>query len=405
MSSINGPGLHISADVQRITATRGDHTPPSTPPAPSDTSKTSATAHIRSRSSSSVISSLDEEVRADIASGCLNSKKPLEFPVDVELDYDQAGLESELGRGVWSIVSKAVARQRTSTFPMTPPSSPATRSRVFAVKAPLRRDAHAILHAEALALTLISLTPGAERYIVPFHGFITASSSVVMSAVPHTLSTHIEEKAILARTEQSTRTMFDPVLGMLQWKDLAGKLITGLYWLHDQALFVHGDAKPHNILLQPCFSGSGSGCDEFPFRPLFADFSSTHDVSFPSRLPTHTKTAAFTPPFTAPELLSLPSISAGDAPPTPASDVFSLAVTLLAAATGDLLLYPGTNKMQRLAMAREGHRIIEFVRSGDNGCRVPRDGIVENVINPAIVKDADARIMPAAWLELVEALA
>ena len=401
MSSMDGPRLHIGAGLNRIAATCRHHTPPSTPPGPSDTPKTGSTIRSRSRSTFSVVCSVDEETRADIASVCLNLRRPLEFPVDVELDSHQSDHQAVLGRGVWSIVSKAVARERTSTSPMTPPSSPATRSRIFAVKSPLRRDAHGVLHAEALAMTLISLTPGAERCIIPFHGFITASSSIVMTAVPLTLSTHIEEKAIRARKEQSTKTVFDPILGMPHWKDLARKLIAGLCWLHDEAQFVHGDVKPHNILLQPCFSHLG--CDELPFRPLFADFSSAHDMSFPLRLPTDAKAAAFTPPFTAPELLSLPSISATGAPPTPASDVFSLAVTLLAAATGDLLLYPGTNKMQRLAMAREGHRILEFVRSGDSGCRVPRDGVVENVINPAIVKDADARISPAAWLRLVEA--
>ena len=90
--------------------------------------------------------------------------------------------------------------------------------------------------------------------------------------------------------------------------------------------------------------------------------------------------------------------------PTPESDVFSLAVTLLAAATGDLLLYPGANHFQRLAMAREGHRVIEFARSGPNGSRIPRNGIVEQIIKPAIVKEPSQRIKPADWVNLIESI-
>ena len=80
-------------------------------------------------------------------------------------------------------------------------------------------------------------------------------------------------------------------------------------------------------------------------------------------------------------------------------------MTLLAAATGDLLLYPGTSNMQRLAMAREGHRVIEFARSGAHGSRVPRNGLVEQIIKPALVKDPAERISPTDWLDLVEGLA
>ncbi|RMJ22665.1 Protein kinase domain-containing protein [Aspergillus sp. HF37] len=229
-----------------------------------------------------------------------------------------------------------------------------------------------------------------------------------MSAVPQQLSTYIEDKATLARKNMSTKTMFDPVLGMGQWQDLAGKLIAGLSWLHNEAQVVHGDIKPHNILLRPCPIAAAPGHDNFPFEPLFADFSSAHDLACPSTTGENgggTSMAALTPPFTAPEFLVLSSLASSDAVPTTASDVFSMAITLLAAATGDLLLYPGSNNMQRLAMAREGHNVLDFVRSGGNGCRVPRNGAVEQTIKPGITKDPAQRILPETWLGLVQNLA
>lgn len=332
-------------------------------------------------------------------------KTPLEFSEDLKLRKDSAGYPVELGRGAWSTVYMAETCELIETPQPTPPSSPASDNRIFAVKSPHRGDAPLVLHAEALALTRISLTLGSEDYVVPFHGYVPSSNSIVMSAIPQSLSNYIEDKGTLARKNLSSKTMFDPVLGMGQWQDLARKLITGLSWLHNEAHVVHGDVKPHNILLRPC-STLGAELDKFPFEPLFADFSSAHDLACPST--THenrgTSMAAMTPPFTAPEFLVLSSLSCFEAVPTTASDVFSMAITLLAAATGDLLLYPGSNKMQRLAMAREGHIALEFVRSSGNGCRVPRNGLVEQAIKPAIVKDPNQRILADAWLPLVESL-
>jgi serine/threonine protein kinase len=335
-----------------------------------------------------------------------DQKTPLEFPEDLEFQNHPAGRPVELGRGAWSAVYMAVSRIPTRTSLPTPPSSPASGSRVLAVKSPHRSDAIPVLQAEGLVLTRISLTPGSGSHVVPFHGYIGSSNSIVMSAVPQQLSTYIEDKATLARKNMSTKTMFDPVLGMSQWQDLAGKLIAGLSWLHNEAQVVHGDMKPHNILLRPC-STAEPGHGNFPFEPLFADFSSAHDLACPSTTGENggTSMAALTPPFTAPEFLVLSSLASSDAVPTTASDVFSMAITLLTAATGDLLLYPGSNNMQRLAMAREGHRVLDFVRSGDNGCRVPRNGAVEQTIKPGITKDPAQRILSDAWLGLVRNLA
>lgn len=332
-----------------------------------------------------------------------NILTPLRFTDDLEVCHDDKDRAIEFGRGVWSIVYKALSKPSTTGPVHTPPSSPVTSSRVYAVKAPLRRDARPVLKAEALILTRLNLIPGYERHVVPFHGLHSDSDALVMSAVPLALCTFIEEKADLARKQLSTATMFDPVQGTESWRDLARKLISGLAWLHQIAGVIHGDIKPHNLLLRPIATDK-SGADDshaFPYEPLLADFSSAVDIPSDTSMEvdsSRSSMSAFTPPFTAPELLA--SLTSGDVTPTPASDIFSLAATLLAAATGDLLLYPGSSNMQRLAMAREGHRILEFTRSGNNGCRAPRNGFVEKLLLPAVAKDPLQRINVKEWVAL-----
>lgn len=328
---------------------------------------------------------------------------PLEFLQDLELRRDASGKLMEYGRGAWSVVYMALSRSSSQTSGSTPPASPATANRVLAVKTPIRRDAHSILQAEALILTRLNRTPGHERHIIQFHGYISSSHSIVMSAVPLALSTYIEYRASTARQNFSTRTMFDPVLGIAQWRDLSKKLIESLDWVHNHAHVVHGDIKPHNILLRPRQNEEDDNDGGFPYDPVFVDFSSSHvfspDAMFKSPL---TAMSALTPPFTAPELLSVSSLKSPGVISTTASDVFSLAVTLLAAATGDLLLYPGLNSMQRLAMSRDGHRVLDYVRSGSNGSRIPRNGLVEKTLKPAVSKDPNDRITAQDWLSLVD---
>lgn len=394
-----------SAPVPPLTVVAG-LTPPVTPTIADDCHSCGTRTAGSSRSSSFI--SQDGEKPQDLYQDGIHLSSPLQYTDELEFQHDPKGRPIEFGRGVWSVVYKASSSPSSKSPLMTPPSSPAGGGRVVAVKYPVRRDAHAVLDAEALALTRLSQVQGSQRHIIPFHGYIPESHSIVMSAVPLSLSTYIEEKADLAQKHKTTRTMFDPVEGMAQWQDLVKKLVTGLRWLHTECLIVHGDIKPHNILLKSRPVENDTNSNGVPFDPLFADFSSAHNISGSSlsaEKETGTSLTALTPPFAAPELLSVSSLTSPGTGPTPASDVFSLAVTLLAAATGDLLLYPGTSNMQRLAMAREGHRVIDFARSGPNGSRVPRNGSVERVLKPAVVKDPSQRIQPNEWADLVAAVA
>ncbi|KAL4779373.1 kinase-like domain-containing protein [Aspergillus varians] len=344
-----------------------------------------------------------------LLSPVISGSDPPQFVDELEYQLDVRGRPILFGSGAWSVVYKAFASPRASkpirpfTPPSSPPCSPTPVSRLVAVKSPGRRDARAVLHAEALALARASSIPDSEHYIVPFHGYIADSSSIIMSAIPLSLSTYIEDKARIAQQNFSTRTMFDPAVGGSQWHDLAKKLIASLSWLHSSAQIVHGDIKPQNILLQPRTSlDDGIDSTEFPYEPLLADFSSSYSITASDK-PTGTSLSAVTPPYTAPELLR--SLSSPDVIPAPTSDVFSLAVTLLAAATGDLLIYSGFNAGQRLMCAKNGHHVIEFARSGGNGTRIPKNGIVEKIVKPAIAKEPAERITPGAWLKMAQTVA
>ncbi|CAG7938020.1 unnamed protein product [Penicillium salamii] len=315
------------------------------------------------------------------------------FTDDLEICRDSNDRQIEFGRGVWSTVYKARSTP-TQPFLGTPPSSPVTAAQVFAVKAPLRRDARPVLKAEAATLTRLTHINGHELHIVPYHGFHTELCALVLSAIPLSLATYTEDQAELSRKRTGLKTMFEPVQGSEAFKDLAKKLITGLNWLHDTAGVVHGDIKPQNILLRESHG-------PFPFEPLFIDFSATVEITSDDEPldTTRASMSSFTPPFTAPEMLA--SLMCSEMAPTAASDVFSLAATLLAVATGDLLLYSNMNHRLRLEMARAGHQIIDFTRGGMSGCRVPKNGFVERIVKPAVVKDPKMRIATADWMKLV----
>ncbi|KAL6240158.1 hypothetical protein BDW75DRAFT_197117 [Aspergillus navahoensis] len=343
-----------------------------------------------------------------VAGICCSNKavavsSPPQFPDQLEYQLDEEGRRTTFGSGAWSVVYKAFASPYTSNpiRPFTPPSSPNPPGRLVAVKSPGRRDACPVMYAEALALTRASSTPGSEHYIVPFHGYIADSSSIVMSAIPLALSSYIEDKARIAQQNFSIRTMHEPVLGMAQWHDLVKKLIKSLSWLHSNAQIVHGDIKPHNILLRPRISlDNDIDSAEFPYEPLLADFSSSYSIAASgTEIPTNACLSAVTTPFTAPELLK--ALRSPDIIPEPASDVFSLAVTLLGAATGDILIYSGLHPTLRIQCAKDGHLIIDWARQcGTNGTRVPPNGVVEKIVKPAVAKVPAERITAHAWMDM-----
>ena len=341
-----------------------------------------------------------------IGTNVTNPESPVEAyatecPFEIEYLKDERGRNAIFGTGAWSTVYKAITHSRSTTFTasLTPPPSPTiVAPALVAVKKPARRDAIEILKNEARTISYLWRMPESQKYVVPFYGVVD-EATIVMGALPFSLEDHIRKCAMTASQNFSTSTMTNPVLGSsARWFDLAQKLIMALAWLHNEAQVVHGDIKPGNILLSQVRGFS----NDITFEPVFADFSSSqrldHEQTTPNTL------SAVTREYTAPELLSSKVLRDPESTATTASDVFSMALTLLVAATGQLLVYSGS-VFQRQAMATQGWMVLSHVRNGDGGTRVPRCGIVERVLERAVLKADMGRVTAQQWLGLIETFA
>jgi len=314
-------------------------------------------------------------------------------------------LTTVYGRGAWSAVYRAVEDPESEpslSSPLTPPTSPSQlretgpTARIIAVKTPIRRDAYPVLSHEARVLTYLSTPALVSAPLVSFLGFDVATNSIVMASEPLTLEAHARTALKNARENFTTRTMFDPVIGMAAWKELARGLTHGLNWLQERCC-VHGDVKPGNILLSP-------SCDsELGYRPLYCDFSSSHILSpafttAPMALPND----AITPAFTAPELLA--GYRKAESPTSPpvanfATDVFSLGVTLIAAAIGESPYESARGEMQRLVMVKEG-KPLAFARGTEQGTRIMKGREVERWVEGAVRKEGRWKV--GEWVEMLE---
>lgn len=323
--------------------------------------------------------------------------------------YQLAGSASagfhEYGRGVWSVVYRAIEtadKVPTTNTPLTPPTSPPSSPAqpgvhgMLAVKAPSRRDAHKILEQEARVLTYLHSFPKASDHLVPFYGYDQAQSSLILGPIPLNLETRAKTAGATARINFSTRTMFDPVIGVAEWAHLAVGLIDGLAFLH-AANCVHGDIKPANVLLH------SSATSNF-FLPVFCDFSSAHVIasSDPHQGEIEEEieqVSAVTADYASPELLTSLQRHVG-AFVTPASDVFALATTLLMAAIGDSPYAGARMEVQKLSMAKEG-RPLDFARNGNAASRIMKGKMVEKVVTGGVAREVGKRLTAAEWKTIV----
>ena len=311
--------------------------------------------------------------------------------------------KEEFGRGVWSVVYRAIEVSPTyPAAPLTPPTSPTSvgrsglSKRVLAVKAPSRRDADKILDHEARILTYLHSFRKASDYLTPFHGYDQARHSIILSAIPLNLDTHVKAAAVTARANFSTRTMFDPVVGTKEWSSLATALISGLSFLHSSHCN-HGDIKPANILLQPStLNNDNNSCKE-SYTPLYCDFSSSLITSDPAP----SEISALTQDYSSPELLASLTNPSVPTLPTAAADVYALAVTLLFAAIGESPYAGAKMEVMKLSMAREG-RPLQFAKAGEQAARVRKGGTVERCLSGAVAKDVAVRWGVERWREEVE---
>ena len=313
-------------------------------------------------------------------------------------------LQGTLGHGVWSTVYNAseVSATPSTVLPPSPPTTPArsrsgsSKEEVLAVKTLARRDGRKVLEKEARILTYLHYDAKAGNFLVPFHGFDHTRCSIILGAVPLSLQDHVKNMAGKApvRTTTTTSTMFDPVIGALQWADLATSLINGLSFLQSKKC-VHGDIKPANILLRPDSEGNNR------MTPLYCDFSSSHVLSRSSSSSTDAtqieEVSAVTTDYAAPELLeSFHHRNRNRAVATFTSDIFALAVTLIVAATGESPYAGAQMELQKVSMAREGAP-LGFARGGAQAARVMSHKAVDMALSGALEKDPGKRVDVEEW--------
>ena len=390
----------------------GEHgalTPPATPQRPRNKRGSISADAIESLSSIGV--SLGAKP-ADILDFLAEQAKE-EVPVPArspKLYTKRYTIHEELGYGVWSTVYSASEIPEPGAFPPSPPTSPLngakpspnTNQKVLAIKKPSRRDAYPVLESEARILTYLhSHPPDSTDHIVPFRGWEPATHSIILTAIPLSLETHAQ--TLKKTTPLTTKTMFDPILGFPTWNHLATSLVAGLSFLHSHRC-VHGDIKPANILLLRPSTSPNDDEGIQTLTPLFCDFSSSHILPDPESNPDSGSQSSSSPPlisavtpeYTAPELLS--ALARSNEPiATYASDVFSLAVTLLFAALGESPYACCRMEMQRLGAAREGSP-LEFARRGESAGRVRG---VERWVKGGLRREVEGRWKAEEWKDVL----
>lgn len=329
------------------------------------------------------------------------------FPAD-SLDYELSK-EKKLGSGRWSTVyfaTSVLASTNPSIDMITPPTTP-TRSRrsnsfpkprpeFYAVKVAANRSSIKALKEEATILSHLSLFSGCEKHIVPFHGYDIRNDSLIFSALPASLEDLVRNE--LSRLDEASRVI---KLASI-FPHMAKSLTSSLAWLH-AANVVHADLKPANILLRPDLPvAPGTSLLDVSCTPVLADFTSSFRADVKTTSATSSAMGGGTYDFLSPELLARPY-----PPPTAASDVYALAITLLDIMIGASPYASAQgNRFHLLEMAKAG-RAIEFAMQesrSETRLRNTADAIrqatgldVMALLSLGLEKSPDARISARVW--------
>jgi serine/threonine protein kinase len=332
------------------------------------------------------------------------------FPAD-QFDYELLP-DRKLGSGRWSTVYLATPvlastnRLAPSIDMITPPTTPTrswrsnsfpeSRPEYYAVKVAANRSSIKALKEEAIIFSRLSLFSGCEKHVVPFHGYDTRNDSIVFSALPASLEDLVVNE--LSRLDESSRVA--KLASILP--HIAKSTATSLAWIHATNV-VHADIKPANILLRPDLPVA---MDRFildvPFTPVFADFTSSFRTDVSTASSTASAMGGGTYDFLSPELLSRPF-----PPPSAASDVYALAITLLNIITGASPYAAARgNRFHLLEMAKAG-RAIDFAMQESRSearLRGTADAIQLNtgldivkMLSLGLQKSPNARISARAW--------
>ncbi|KAF1951586.1 kinase-like protein [Byssothecium circinans] len=322
------------------------HTPPLTP---------TRSKHTPSNSKGS-ITSLDGTLQVPPSSSLpmtnaekVGSDELIIFPYQAT-DYkitttDAKGTKKVLGSGLWSDVYHA-----TPTLPLplptpsnaSPPITPHSRSSsltsaslpslppAYAIKTPSSAAAAKVLREEARILSYLTRFPGSENYIVPFYGHDPRSGALVLKLMDSTLEDWITH-TLNTLPEPARAAKLNRV-----FPGIARQLLDALVWMKEKGV-VHADIKPANILVSTRTSTS----DKIPqLQVLLTDFSSailsppspTRTTTGPSSTTPSTTLGGGTWDFLAPHFLHA---ATRNAVPTPTTDLWAAAITLLVLAIGE----------------------------------------------------------------------
>jgi serine/threonine protein kinase len=403
--------FHLSPDQTLPPSPPSKHNSWLTAARPADAERPIVPIHQRTMADVSMSVEKSVSRRQDSALQLSTSPPSMNVFAADQFDYELLP-DKKLGSGRWSIVYLAtsvlasVNRPGPSIGMITPPTTPTrpqrsnslpeSRPEYYAIKVAANRSSVEALKEEATILSHLSSFFEYERHIVPFHGYDTRNNSIVFSALPSSLEDLIGNE--LSRFDEPSRVA---ELSSI-FPRLAKSMISSLAWIHD-ANVIHADIKPANILLRPAVpTETHTPILGVPFTSVLADFTSSFRTDISSVSSTASAMGGGTYDFLSPELLLRPF-----PPPSAASDVYALAITLLHVIIGASPYATARgNRFQLLEMAKTGQAIDFAMQDPRSEARLRNTadiiqrstGIdVIKALSLALQKNSDVRISARAW--------
>jgi serine/threonine protein kinase len=278
--------------------------------------------------------------------------------------------------------SRDVSLSRTQ-FPRIPSA--------YAIKEPSGRTAQRVLGDECRILSYLSRFPDAEKYIVPFFGQDMRTEALVLGLMDGTLEDWAQEDLNEPSEDQRTAKLAEV------FPRLASQLLNGFIWMTSKNC-THGDIKPGNILIT---SSSGSAP-----HAIFTDFSSSTLSTSPD--PTKNPIGGATYDYLDPALMTKASAKTL---PTPETDLWALAITLLFVVIGaSPYTRVASSEVMKRDIIKQGNPLA-WMAQGENGMRnMQRMGTlaarlswdVTGWFKAALAKDASARVGFEEWRDQLE---